>query len=249
MFTVCYLDNPIMKTNFKYLLLSISLIWIIFTLELLEAELYIIVGIGFSFGLLFLILSLLKVKDFVLDIFYEIFSVFAAIGWISIFSGIIIDFISFLSYYFSLNEIILNSILLSAGNTVGDFFGNASLAKAGSEVMGAFASYSGQLFNNYVGFGLIILFGAFTGNTKFDLFAQDYYQEMGNEDQSIKIPPPYPNYFLITVLVVATIIIITKIIYFFGNNFVLNKKLTYILIPLYCGFLAASCVFGMLAST
>lgn len=72
---------------------------------------------------------------------------------------------------------------------------------------------------------------------------------MGNEDQSIKIPPPYPNYFLITVLIVSTIIIVTKLIYFFGNNFVLNKKLTYILIPLYCGFLAASCVFGMLAST
>lgn len=171
MLTVCYLDNPIMRTKFKYLLLAVSLTWIIVTLELLNFDLYINLAIGLVIGTIFLILNLFRVKEIYLEIFYEIFSVFAAIGWISIFSGVIIDFISFLSYYFSLNEIILNSILLSAGNTVGDFFGNASLAKAGSEVMGAFASYSGQLFNNYVGFGLIILFGAFTGNTKFDLFA------------------------------------------------------------------------------
>ena len=132
-----------MKTKFKFVLLGLSITWIIFTLELLDFPLHINLAIGFSIALGFLLMYLLKVKESILEIFYEIFSVFAAIGWISIFSGVIIDFISFLSYYFSLNEIILNSILLSAGNTVGDFFGNASLAKAGSEVMGAFASYSG----------------------------------------------------------------------------------------------------------
>ena len=132
-----------MKTKFKYILLGLSITWIIMTLELLDFPLHINLAIGFSIALTFLLMYLFKVKESILEIFYEIFSVFAAIGWISIFSGVIIDFISFLSYYFSLNEIILNSILLSAGNTVGDFFGNASLAKAGSEVMGAFASYSG----------------------------------------------------------------------------------------------------------
>ena len=59
-------------------------------------------------------------------IIYEIISVFAAIGWISIIANIIIDFISFIAFYFNLNEIILSALLLSAGNTVGDFFGNAA---------------------------------------------------------------------------------------------------------------------------
>lgn len=68
---------------------------------------------------------------------------FSAIGFISIFSQIIIDFITFMAFYFSIDEVILNSILLSAGNTIGDFFGNGALAKAGEGVMGGFATYSG----------------------------------------------------------------------------------------------------------
>lgn len=141
--TVCYIDNPVMKTPFKYLLIAISIVWTINTLDLLELPLLILCGIAAGISLLFLILKLVKVSDFILDIFYELISVFAAIGWISIFSNIIIDCITFLSFYFNLNEIILNAILLSAGNTIGDFFGNASLAKNGEEVMGAFASFSG----------------------------------------------------------------------------------------------------------
>lgn len=99
--------------------------------------------IGVGFGFICLVCELLKLNKNVLEIIYEFVSVFAAIGWISIFSGIIIDFITFLAFYFSINEVILSSLLLSAGNTIGDFFGNAALAKAGEPVMGAFASYSG----------------------------------------------------------------------------------------------------------
>ena len=100
-------------------------------------------GVSVALTAVLLVLDLLKVNKNAMCIIYELISVFAAIGWISILAGIIIDFITFLAFYFSLNEIILSSILLSAGNTIGDFFGNAALAKAGDEVMGAIASYSG----------------------------------------------------------------------------------------------------------
>lgn len=88
-------------------------------------------------------MEFLKVPEKITSVIYEIISVFAAIGYVSIFSQLIIDFITFLAFYFSIDEVILNSILLSAGNTIGDFFGNAALAKAGEGVMGAFATYSG----------------------------------------------------------------------------------------------------------
>lgn len=79
----------------------------------------------------------------VLEIIYELISVFAAIGWISIFSNLIIDFITFLSFYFNINKVILSALLLSAGNSIGDFFGNAALSKNGEEIMAAIATYSG----------------------------------------------------------------------------------------------------------
>lgn len=99
--------------------------------------------VSIGIAAILMVLDIAGVNKNVLSIIYELISVFAAIGWISILAGIIIDFITFLAFYFSLNEIILSSILLSAGNTIGDFFGNAALAKAGDEIMGAIAAYSG----------------------------------------------------------------------------------------------------------
>lgn len=141
--TVCYLDNPFMKTVLKPVIVGIALFFTFYTLELLPFSPLILLIIGFAFGLITFLLEKMGVSKNALLITYEFVSVFAAIGWISIFSGIIIDFITFLAFYFSINEVILSSLLLSAGNTIGDFFGNAALAKAGEAVMGAFASYSG----------------------------------------------------------------------------------------------------------
>lgn len=132
-----------MKTVFKFFIIASALVFAFYILELIDVKFYILIIIGTVFGLICLVLELIKVPQKIMDITYEIVSVFAAIGYISIFSSLIIDFISFIAYYFSIDEVILNSILLSAGNTIGDFFGNAALAKAGEGVMGGFATYSG----------------------------------------------------------------------------------------------------------
>lgn len=168
--TICYLDNPLMKTILKYLLIASSVMFTIYTLELLEVDFLVLLLIGLGFGLVSLIAEMLKVPSSVTEVVYELISVFSAIGYISIFSGLIIDFISFLAFYFSIDEVILNSILLSAGNTIGDFFGNAALAKAGEGVMGAFATYSGQIFNNFIGFSASIYSATKAEATKFNIF-------------------------------------------------------------------------------
>ena len=129
--TVCYLANPLMKGIGKGLLLASSFAFTFYTLELVELDLHYLLLIGLGLGAITTALEFTNKFENSLAIFYEIISVFAAIGYISIFSGLIIDFITFLAYYFSIDEVILNSILLSAGNTIGDFFGNAALAKTG----------------------------------------------------------------------------------------------------------------------
>lgn len=143
MITVCYLDNPFMKKATRPLIIGTSIFFMFYILELLPFGIVTLLLIGYGFGLLTFILEKVGVSRNGLEITYEFVSVFAAIAWISIFSNIIIDFITFLAFYFSINEVILSSLLLSAGNTIGDFFGNAALAKAGEAIMGAFASYSG----------------------------------------------------------------------------------------------------------
>lgn len=130
-FTICYLENPLMKTPFKYLICSVSVVFFLYFLELTPFDLLVLCLIGAFIGFLTLLLELAKVSENKLSIIFEIISVFAAIGWISIVANVVIDFISFVAFYFNLNEIILSALLLSAGNTVGDFFGNAALAMKG----------------------------------------------------------------------------------------------------------------------
>ena len=159
MLTVTFLANPFMKTFTKFLIIPSAILFTIVFLELAGDEpdmVTLSIGAGVV-TLIFVILELVKFSTNILEICYEFLSVFAAIGWISIFSNIIIDFINFLSFYFNINKVILSSLLLSAGNTIGDFFGNGALSKNGEAVMGAMASYGGQIFNNYVGFSATVL--------------------------------------------------------------------------------------------
>lgn len=127
--TVCYLDNPLMKSYLKYLVIGVSLVFMIYFNEFFELSWIGFLILGISSAIIFLLLEMVHFNKNILEIIYEIVSVFAAVGWISIFANLIIDFITFLSFYFSIDKVILSSILLSAGNTIGDFFGNAALAK------------------------------------------------------------------------------------------------------------------------
>lgn len=67
----------------------------------------------------------------------------------------------------NINKIFLAMIIISGGNSIGDFFGNAALAKLGNEVMALMGCFSGQLFNLLVG---LILNFSLTKNTNFDIF-------------------------------------------------------------------------------
>ena len=243
MLTVSYLDNPFMKTPAKYLIVASSVVFMFHTLELLGCEFVTLCIIGLSVGAVFFVLELISFSENIIAISYEFISVFSAIGWISVFSGIIIDFIAFLAFYFNINEVILSSILLSAGNTIGDFFGNGALAKAGESVMGAIASYSGQIFNNFVGFSFNIL-GSLSASDAFDVFGLSRNEgvEPGQEK-----PLPIGNIYIIVVILSAILILCLKFVYFFMNKFTLKMKFTYILLAIYLVFFTASLAFGLLS--
>jgi len=63
LFTVCYLANPFMNTLAKYFLLASSIVFTFHILELLDVSFWVLLIIGFSFGLFLLALELLKVSE------------------------------------------------------------------------------------------------------------------------------------------------------------------------------------------
>jgi sodium/potassium/calcium exchanger 6 len=246
LFTVPYLSNPLMKTPLKVLVLTIGITFIATTLDLASLPVPVWLIISLVVSIILYVLETINFKKNALEITYELISVFAAIGWIKIFSTLIIDFITFLAFYFSINEIILSSLLLSAGNTIGDFFGNAALAKQGGALKGAIASYSGQIFNNFVGFGASIFMSPKGKNDEddFDIFAIKYYKGDASDNDK---PAPLGNYFLMCVILFVLVLIGLKLVYFPLNRYVLKKKFAYVLISIYSVFFTASLIFGLLS--
>lgn len=244
MFFNCYLTNPLMVFPFKFVVISNSVFFMLHFLELTELPVLHLFIIGYSLGALFFILELVKLSQFFLDILYEIISVFAAIGWISLFAGMVIDCIGFLAFYFSINAVILATLLLSAGNTVGDYFGNGALAKSGEEVMAMMGVYSGQMFNNFVGFGATMAAATAKGFTNFDIFALDYeYFKPDGEPN----PLPMGSYFLAVVMGFVFIDIILTLVVHFSNRFVATKNFGTVMQPYYGLFFVTSLVFGFIS--
>lgn len=68
-------------------------------------------------------------------------------------AGIIVDGIAFTSRVFGVNQVLLGATVLAVGNTLADFYANASLAALGYGVMACTGSLAGQLFNFLIGFG------------------------------------------------------------------------------------------------
>jgi sodium/potassium/calcium exchanger 6 len=243
MFTNCYLDNPIMKLPIKYAIIANSFVFMVVFLELAEVDIKILFLIGYGLGALFLVLEIVKVSKFVLEIFYEIISVLAAIGWISIFAGLVIDCISFLAFYFSINEVVLATLLLSAGNTVGDYFGNGALAKTGEEIMAMMGVYSGQLFNNFVGFGATMFAATKAGVTEFDIFALDWTPTLPTGEA---VPYPVGSYFLMMVFGFVIVDIILSLAIHSVNKFVATKSFSNVMVPYYGVFFVVSLTFGFM---
>ncbi len=238
-----------MKYPIKFVIIAISVFFFFYSLELLNGPIesmdvddyaiYVLLIIGVISSFIFLACELLKVSKKIMDICYELVAVFSAIGWINILATLIIDFISFLAFYFNIQKLILASLLLSAGNTIGDFFGNAALAKAGEPIMGAMASYSGQIFNNFIGFSASVLASSNAGYSDFNVFY------LGNNN--ITNSESMKCYFMICLMITVVIIISYSITFLFINKFVFKKSFHIGLVFIYIVFFIVAITFGILS--
>lgn len=79
------------------------------------------------------------------------FALVASILWLKTAAGSIVDLITYISEVYGVNKVLLGATFLGIGNTLADFFANASLAALGYGVMACTGSIAGQLFNLLMG--------------------------------------------------------------------------------------------------
>lgn len=232
--------NPFMKSNAKAIVITVSIPFILNTLELTNYNFIQTLIFGIITGLIILVSELTKFKRNLLAMFYDVVSVFASIAWIKIFSNVIIDLISFIAYYMSMPELILSVFLLSSSYTLIDFFNNRALAMQGNDVMGAIACYSSQNFNMYIGLSLGVFGNIINFNTEFDIFGRKQMSDSFNFERN-----PFNSHFIIFVISFSVLILIITFINFAKNNFVVKKQFGYLMISFYCIFLISSIFFGI----
>lgn len=240
LFTVPYLDNPLMTKKSKFLVVFLGSF---FATKILadNFESLFICGFAFTVTLLFIVLEYFKIAQSISDTLIELISVFSAIAWIKIISVFILDFVSFMAFYFSMEEITLCTIVISAGNSLADLFNNTALALHGEAVMGALASYSSQVFNTLIGLSINLV-----GNwRKLGNFRIDIFGRKSNAADCVFGLIPAKNLSIVVVLFFCFSIIIAKYTYFFYNSFVLKKYFGMVLISIYSAYFVTTICVGV----
>lgn len=159
-------------------------------------------------------------------------TVFASIGVMKTFIGLLVDCISFLAFYFSIDQVIMFGLLLSAGNTIADFYINGSLSAQGESLMAGIASFSGQTFNFIVGMAASAFMMVRRGNTNFDIFG---------------LNEPHPNRFLGMLIGFCVLVMLLHLVYYLKQRFVLGKTFSLFLVICYALFLAVGVVLGLVS--
>lgn len=233
--TACLLFIPYSHNPFLYTKLKVF-VYILGTFFIFNSFL----GDNFQSDYLLIAAGVLGITIFLIDAahaapsfmgYITIFmTVFTSIGVMKLFIGLLVDCITFLAFYFVIDQVIMFGVLLSAGNTIADFFINGALSAQGESLMAGIASFSGQTFNFIVGMAASAFMMVRRGNTNFDIFG---------------LKERHPNWFLGVLISFSVLIILLHLIYYLKQRFVLGKTFSLFLVICYGVFLSVGVVLGI----
>lgn len=94
--------------------------------------------------------------------------------WLNASANQIVEIIMFISDHYNVNMVLLSATLIAVGNSLQDYFANASMSRLGYGVMAVTGTVAGQLFNFLIGFGLNMVRGCWHngGSVRFPLFGE-----------------------------------------------------------------------------
>lgn len=182
------------------------------------------IWMALGFSLLIIILDVARLLRYFEVGLNQILCLLGSIAWIQLSSSCIIDSIMFCSFLFNANKVFLSMIIISSGNSIGDFFGNAALAKVGNEVMAFMGCFSGQLFNLLIGLFLNFLWAK---SKDFDIFGTSATKNLNQK-------------FAILLFVAVFLIIAVHLSNLVLNHFSVSRKFSIVLISFYFLFIASS---------
>ena len=233
-------SNPLMRTPLKFVVVSVGFAITQYSLQIVSMSVssYILIGIVGGIGVFILtLMGFDRTNAFIM----EITSIFPALAITKIFSTLVVDVVYFMMFYFSVNEILLGALLIGMSNSLTDLFDNGALARSNDEVMGFLATYSSQVFNFLITFGIYNLILAIRGESNFDIFGLDL--EASPEENSST-----GSYLMMALIFVAIMLIIVKLSYFHVNDYIVKSDFPKIMLSVYLFFFFGCIGIGFLIS-
>ena len=158
-----YKKNPLLKTRLKYIIIFFSLSTTYF---FFKSKKILIFSLSTTI-LLTLIFQIKKINLQKKKIIYNFLTIISSISWINFYTTILLDSIFYISFLLNINKTFLSMIIISLGNCTGDLFSGIALAKNGDGILAFFSTFSGQIFNVFVGIGCHVLL---KGDFRFFIF-------------------------------------------------------------------------------
>lgn len=198
-----------------------------------------LIGVAVCAGLTLIYAILMNTlpKSRITKLFRSIVIVLVALTWIQLFIAVVIDYITFISFYFSVNEVILKSFLLSSGNSIGELFGSRALALNGAEVMATVSTYSGAFTNMIVIMFFTAIYGLKNGSMPFDIFGIVKYSSLSALDLQ--------GYYVLGFVVLTLLLLLVHFVYFSLSGFMLTKGFGISMICVYSIVFVVSIVLGL----
>lgn len=241
MLTLPYSKNPLMIGRLKYIPLGLSML--VFNASILHlhhrwVQLSLTAVIS---GCFFFSLSLLKVPQSFLRKLYSLAAFLGTLAWIRLFVSLLLDYVIFFSFYLSVNEIIVFSIIVSAGNCIGEVLTTSALARAGFGIMAILSTFSGQFLNLILSLALNIIFSLRLKSVEFDLFGIDHLRR----HKKISEEKHFGNLFMGTLMATSALVLLLHFCVAWINKFRLSRRFSTLLLWIYGMFLGCSVFFGM----
>lgn len=168
--TVPYSQNPLMIGRLKYLPLAG---WIVITggaiFHFSHYWKYLFIAAGASL-VFFLVVNRILKNTRVPKMLFDFVSFVTTLAWIKLVVSIMMDYLIFFSFYFSVSEIIVFSVIVSAGNSINEVLTTYALSKAGFGIMALISLFSGQFLNIVLSLGTNIYFSRNKTSGEFDIF-------------------------------------------------------------------------------
>ena len=168
-FSVPHEKNSLLETFSKYIIIFSSFLSSYFLFGNLKK----VIIVSLTLTLFLFILFQIEKIYYKRKIIYNFLTIFSSICFINFFTTILLENIFYISFLLNINKTFLSMIVISIGNCIGDLFSGIALAKLGDGLIAFLSTFSGQIFNVYMGIAINMIISK---NYHFSIFeGQDYF--------------------------------------------------------------------------